>query len=332
MSSDNTTKVPSGRHSFLPVNHNFSNKDIISLEQFLPSDMEVLFSLTKEMKAIVDNGAISNILTGKIVTLLFYEPSSRTFGSFVSAVKKLGGETLDIINPQQFSSVAKGETFQDTIRVFETYSDCIVIRHFREGSAESAAKVANKPIINAGDGVGEHPTQALLDLYTIFEKHNNLENLIGVISGDLLNGRTVHSLLKGLSLYKNNTVYLLSPKELKLSARDLHKLKRKIKLIEITSENEIPDNAHFWYWTRIQKERFIVEGEYNKVKNSFVLSRKLLNKKGNSKLILMHPLPRVGEIETDIDEDPRAVYLTKQIKNGLYVRMALLTLVLSRET
>jgi aspartate carbamoyltransferase catalytic subunit len=314
------------------INGKFKGKDIISLDQFSPKDISILFKLTKKMKKIAYNGKPSSILAGKIVTLLFYEPSSRTFGSFGASVKQLGGQTVDILNPQVFSSVSKGETLEDTIRVFEAYCDAIVIRHSVAGTAKIAAATAKYvPIINAGDGVGEHPTQTLLDLYTIQEKEGRLDNLTGVMVGDLLNGRTVHSLLKGLSLYKKNTVYLLAPDELKLSKEDYEKFSSLgVKLIEIESEKDIPKNADFWYWTRVQKERLQPQSlkNYENLKTRFIVTRDLVEKKAGKKTIIMHPLPRVGEIDTAIDDDPRAVYLSSQVRNGMYIRMALLSLVI----
>lgn len=314
------------------IDGDFKNKDILSLDQFSTEDLSILFKQTQKMKLIGANAKPSELLKGNIVTLLFYEPSSRTFGSFGAAVKQLGGQTVDIINPQQFSSVSKGETFEDTIRVFEAYCDAIVIRDKNVGQARKAAEAASFiPIINAGDGIGEHPTQALLDMYTIYEKHKRLDNLTGVLAGDLLNGRTVHSLIRGLSLYPNNTLYLLSPKELKLSKNDLDEFKkRKIKLIEIFSEKDMPKNADFWYWTRVQKERFEDEKVYEKVKNTFIMTERLVKEFAGANTILMHPLPRVGEIDPTIDEDPRAVYLRSQIRNGMYIRMALIALVLGK--
>lgn len=308
----------------------FKGKDIISLDQFTASDIKIIFNLVPKMRTIALKAMPSKIIAGKIIVILFYEPSSRTFGSFSTAVKQLGGQTVEIQNPQQFSSVSKGETFEDTIKVFEAYSDGIIIRHPQAGTASNAANTAKfVPIVNAGDGIGEHPTQALLDLYTIYEKHKKLNNLIGVVAGDMLNGRTVHSLIRGLSIFKNNTLYLLSPRELKLSREDYSDFfKRGIKLIEIESEEDIPKNAHFWYWTRVQKERFENLKVYEKVKNNFVVTEKLLKDYGNSRMILMHPLPRINEIEKKVDADKRAVYLTTQIRNGLYVRMALIALVL----
>lgn len=317
-------------NSLQSINGNFKGKNIISLDQFTLQDIKILFRFVPKMKTIAINARPSKIIAGKIIIILFFEPSSRTFASFSTAVKQLGGQTVEIHNPQQFSSVVKGETFEDTIKVFEAYSDGIIIRHPQAGMALNAANTARfVPIINAGDGIGEHPTQALLDLYTIYEKHKKLNNLIGVMAGDMLNGRTIHSLIRGLSLFKNNTLYLLSPKELKLSNNDYSNFsKRGIKLIEIQNVKDMPRNADFWYWTRVQKERFSNLKEYEKVKSSFIVTEKLLKDYGNPKMILMHPLPRITEIERTVDDDPRAVYLKSQIRNGLYVRMALIALVL----
>lgn len=308
----------------------FHGKDILSLDQFDQKSLQTLFSVTATMADIARHGRASRILDGKIATLLFYEPSSRTFGSFAASVKQLGGQTVEIQNPQQFSSVAKGETLEDTIRTFESYCDVIIIRHPQIGTAVKAAKYAQHvPIINAGDGIGEHPTQALLDLYTIYEKFGRLDSLTGVIAGDILNGRTVHSLLRGLSLYKDNTIYLLSPQNLRLNKADFSYLKSKgLTLREIQSEKEIPRHADFWYWTRVQKERFKDLSAYEKVKHSFIVTPNTLAKYASQKMILMHPLPRVGEIDPKVDQDPRSVYLRSQVRNGMYIRMALLGLVL----
>lgn len=314
------------------INGNFKNKDILSLDQFVPKDLEKLFKLTTKMKTIAISAKPSNILAGNIITLLFYESSSRTFGSFAAAIKQLGGQTIEIQDPQHFSSVSKGETLEDTIRVFEAYSDAIIIRHPQKGTAQQAADAAFfVPIINAGDGIGQHPTQGLLDLATIYEKHKRLNNLVCVAAGDILNGRTIRSCMKGLSLYKNNTIYLLSPKELQISREDSTDFtKRGLKLIEITSEKDMPKNADFWYWTRVQKERFPSLEAYEKVKNKFILSEKLVKEYAGKQTLIMHPLPRVGEIEPEVDSDPRAVYLRSQIRNGMYIRMALIALVLGK--
>jgi aspartate carbamoyltransferase catalytic subunit len=319
----------------LPINkisNNFKGKDILSLDQFDPQSISLLFKTTQKMKKIAMNAEPSTILQGNIITLIFYEPSSRTFGSFNAAVKQLGGQAIDILDPQHFSSVTKGETLEDTIRVFEAYCDAIVIRHPNKGIAQTAADAAFfVPIINAGDGIGEHPTQALTDIFTIYEKHGTLENLTGVLAGDMRNGRTIHSLIRALSLYKNNTLYLLSPKELRLTKEDFAEFSaRNIKLREISSEKDLPEDAHFWYWTRVQKERFASLAEYEKMKNRFIVTKKLVEEKAGKETIIMHPLPRVGEIAPEVDELPNAVYLRSQIRNGMHIRMALLALVLGK--
>ena len=326
-----------------PINGKFKGKDILSLDQFSPKDISILFKKTKIMKDIGKNAKPSTLLSGNIVTLIFYEPSSRTFNSFSAAVKQLGGQTLEVLDPQHFSSVSKGETLEDTMKVFEAYCDAIVIRHPTAGTAEKAAEAAeNVAVINAGDGIGEHPTQALLDLYTIFEHSKRLNKLVGVMAGDMLNGRTVHSLIRGLSKYQNNRLYLLSPKELRLNPSDRKLFEKsashsashpggvKLKIYEIDSEKDIPRNADFWYWTRVQKERFKSEKEYLKVKNKFILNNKLIKEKAGKNTIFMHPLPRVGEILSEVDQNKNAVYLRSEIRNGMYIRMALVALVLGK--
>lgn len=271
----------------------------------------------------------SSILKGKVVSLLFFEPSSRTFSSFATAVKRLGGMTIEYQNPLATSSAVKGETLEDTMKVFENYSQAVIMRHFEQGALKRAMDAVKIPVINAGDGIGEHPTQALLDAYTIYQNKKTLSGLTGLMVGDLLNGRTIHSLLKLLSLYKENTIYLLAPKQLKLKQEFVEMIQKKgVRLIPISKQEEIPITCDFWYWTRVQKERFTDKKEYEKLKNKFVITPELLEEKGNEKMIIMHPLPRIGDIDTRIDADPRAVYLTHQVKNGLFMRMALLSSIL----
>lgn len=314
------------------LQQHFVRQDILSLDQFDIDSLFKLFSITRQMSFFAQHSQPLDLLKGTISTLLFYEPSSRTFASFGAAIKRLGGQTIDIQNPGQTSSVAKGETLEDTIRVFEAYSDLIVMRHPLTGAAKAAAKAAFfVPIINAGDGIGEHPTQALLDLYTIYEKFGRLDHLTCLLSGDLLNGRTIHSLLRGLSLFPGNTIYLLAPDSLKLKREDLENFKKRgLKLFEIPSEKDIPKTADIWYWTRIQKERFSDLTEYEKVKNALTITPELLRKYAKKDMIIMHPLPRVGEIAVTVDRDPRAVYLKSQVRNGMYIRMALVSLVLGK--
>lgn len=317
--------------SFAKIDCSYRGKDILSFDQFTVEDLYMLFSLATKMKQLVVNHEASHMLEGLMVSLLFFEPSSRTFSSFASAVKRLGAQTLELQNPEVVSSVNKGETFEDTIRVFEAYSDVIVLRHPTAGAAKQAALSAEfVPIINAGDGNNEHPTQTLLDLYTLYETFGRLSHLKGLLVGDLLNSRTLHSLMRGLSLFKGNTVYLLAPHGLQLPQTELaHYSARGLKIEEISCEREIPKDCDFWYWTRIQRER-LVSLEASQHIIPFVATPQLLETYARKDTILMDPLPRVGTIDTGVDADPRAVYLRSQIRNGLYTRMALLALLLGR--
>jgi aspartate carbamoyltransferase catalytic subunit len=311
----------------------FQGKDIVSLDQFSMEDFSLLFNVTHQMKRIAVNNEPSHLLEGLLVGLLFFEPSSRTFNSFAAAVKRLGGQTLEMQNPEAVSSVSKGETFEDTIQVLEAYTNAIVLRHRISGAARQAAKAAEfVPVINAGDGNNEHPTQTLLDMYTLYERFGRLHNLTGLLAGDALNSRTIHSLLRGLSLYGNNTMYILSPNCLSLTRDDFVSLQdRGLRLIEIHRAEDIPRDCDFWYWTRVQKERFASLEEYYQAQHEIVVATPdLLHTYAKREMILMDPLPRVGSVDPAVDADERAVYLRSQIRNGLYTRMALLALVLGR--
>ncbi len=315
------------------IDGTFRGKDIVSFDQFTATDLDKLFLLTAQMKQIVMNNEPSRLLEGLLVGLLFFEPSSRTFSSFAAAVKRLGGQTIEIQNPEMVTSVSKGESFEDTIRVMEAYTNAIVLRHRISGSAQQAARVAEfVPVINAGDGNNEHPTQTLLDLYTLYERFGRLHNLTGLLAGDALNSRTIHSLIRGLSLYENNTVYILAPQQLRLSRDDFMVFRdRGVRVVEISSEREIPKDCDFWYWTRVQKERFASQEEYRAAQKEIVMATpQLLNTYARKDMILMDPLPRVDSVDPAVDADRRAVYLRSQIRNGLYTRMALLALILGR--
>ena len=314
------------------INGSFIGKDILSLDQFDPSSLFHLFDLSRKMREIGVNAQADRTLEGNHAILLFYEPSSRTRVSFEAAVKQLGGAVTVVENPQQFSSVSKGESFDDTIRTFEAYCDTIVLRHPDVGAANQAAKMAKHiPIINAGDGIGEHPTQALLDLFTIREHAGSLSNTVGVVGGDIKNGRTIHSLLKGLSLYEGNTVNVISPPELGLTDEEKKSYEdRGIQIEVLNSMDDIPKDADYWYWTRVQKERFRDNEEYQRLKNNFIVTKENFQRLAGEKTGLMHPLPRVGEIEDSLDDDARSLYLTTQVRNGMYVRMALTALVLGK--
>lgn len=312
----------------LKKNVRFFGKPFITIDGLTPSDIHAVFARADQIRKM-SYAKTSAILKGKLVTLLFFEPSSRTFSSFSAAVKKLGGMTIEYQNPMQTSSSVKGETLEDTMKVFEHYSNAIVMRHFEKGTLKRAQGAVSIPVLNAGDGIGEHPTQALLDAYTIIRHTKKLSGITGLMAGDLLNGRTIHSLLKLLAQYKNNTMYLLSPNKLKLQPDLKNALTQSgLKLIEISHQKDIPITCDFWYWTRVQKERFADKKTYESLKNKFVISTDLLKEKGNKKMIILHPLPRVGDIDMRIDSDSRAVYLGQQVENGLIIRMALLSLIL----
>ncbi len=306
----------------------YKNSDILSLSQFDQKSLTQLFKATKRIIALIINNKCSNVLKGSAIALLFFEPSTRTHNSFSSAAQRLGAGVIGI-QDTSLTSMLKGESFEDTIRMIDGYSDLIVIRHPENGSAKRAADAASVPVINAGDGSNEHPTQALLDLYTIYSKFGKLSSLKILVAGDLLYGRTARSLLQGLSLFKGNTIYLLSPKKLRMDSNLIKNLKNKLKIIEIETEKQIPTDCNVWYWTRIQKERIKSKALQKSIKNAFIITKKLLTDKGNKKMIIMHPLPRVGEIATEVDTDPRAYYF-QQAKNGLYIRMALLALILKK--
>lgn len=311
-------------------NNSLYQSDILSVDQFSKADVDMIFVTAKKMEHVVKTKGATDILKGKIVTALFYEPSSRTFGSFVTSIQRLGGGFIPL-QGVQFSSVVKGETLSDTVRVFANFSDAIVIRHPEVGSAKIAAEFAPVPVINAGDGVGEHPTQALLDLFTITNHFGKADKLTITMVGDMLNGRTVHSLSKLLSLYKGVTLNFVSPEILKFPREILHKLiQRGVAVHEQEKLADLLKDTDVLYVTRVQKERFSDLSSYEKVKHYYIVTPELL-KSLKRTAIVMHPLPRVGEITMDVDLDKRAVYMTEQMKNGMYVRMALLALVLNKK-
>jgi len=277
------------------------------------------------------------LLKGKILANLFYEPSTRTSSSFTAAMERLGGSVIPI-NEVKYSSVSKGESLPDTIRTLECYADVIVLRHPETGSAAIAAKAARKPIINAGDGVGEHPTQALLDTFTIFEElgpsgalrtsSGQVDGMTVTMLGDLKYGRTVHSLARLLSLFKVKLNYV-SPDILKMPKEVMDEVTKKgILQKEFGRLEEVLPETDVLYVTRVQKERFEDPADYEKVKNSFVVDTEIM-KAAKKEMIVMHPLPRVTEISMDFDDDPRAAYF-RQMEYGLYVRMALLAMVLGK--
>jgi len=296
---------------------------IISAKDFSREDIDYILKKAKEM---IQNKKSSELLKGKILATLFFEPSTRTRLSFESAMYRLGGSVIGF-HSGDVSSIKKGESIADTIRTVENYSDGIVIRHNLEGSARLATKFAKIPIINAGSGSGEHPTQALLDLLTITEECHKLDGLNIGIMGDLKFGRTVHSLSILLSNYDVN-IYFISPKELMMRKRDKEFLRqRQAKYKEIEKYRDILNVLDILYITRIQKERFADIEEYDRVKNIYVFTKKDL-KETKDDFKIMHPLPRVTEISPDIDDSPKAIYF-KQTYYGIPMRKAILAELLS---
>ncbi len=302
-------------------------KDIISVKQFNREDLEYIFAVAHEMRTMVERVGTFDLLKGKILANLFYEPSTRTSSSFTASMERLGGSVIPI-NEVKYSSVSKGESLPDTIRTLECYADVIVLRHPETGSAAIAAKAARKPVINAGDGVGEHPTQALLDAFTIREELGHLDGLTVTMLGDLKYGRTVHSLSRLLSLYKVTLNYV-APEILRMPGDVVEELKaKKMEQSQHNSIDEVLPDTDVLYVTRVQKERFEDPAEYEKVKGAYVIDPPTM-KAARERMIVMHPLPRVTEISMDFDDDPRAAYF-RQMEYGLYVRMALLAMVLGK--
>ncbi len=304
-------------------------KDIISVKQFGRGDLEYVFGVAHEMRGMVERVGTFDLLKGKILANLFYEPSTRTSSSFTAAMERLGGSVIPI-NEVRYSSVSKGESLPDTVRTLECYADVIVLRHPETGSAAIAAKAARKPVINAGDGTGEHPTQALLDTFTIFEELGvgQVDGMTVTMLGDLKYGRTVHSLARLLSLFKVKINYV-SPEILRLPREVLDEVAEKgIPQAEYNSLEEVLPQTDVLYVTRVQKERFEDPADYEKVKGAYVIDPEIM-KTAKQDMIVMHPLPRVGEISVDFDDDPRAAYF-RQMEYGLYVRMALLAMVLGK--
>jgi len=302
--------------------YNFTNRDIVSIRSFTREEIDYILEVSRSMEPLVEKG--SDMLRGKVLAEPFFEPSTRTMLSFPTAMYKLGGNVIGFAEPG-VSSIWKGESLADTVRVVESYSDVIVLRHPLEGAARFAAEYAKVPVINAGSGAEEHPTQALLDLYTILKSKGKIDGLNIILMGDLRYGRTVHSLAYALSLYDVN-LNLISPDLLKMRPEVIEDIKDRIDVSEHTGLMEVLPEADVLYVTRIQKERFPDLGEYEKVKGSYVIDLNVL-KKAKEDLIVLHPLPRIDEIAVEVDSTPFAKYF-EQARNGVVVRMALLALVL----
>lgn len=299
-------------------------ENVVFSQQF---DKEFLFELFDRTDFMKDNKyEVSNILNNRIVAMLFYEPSTRTRFSFESAVHRLGGKVIGTENASVFSSAKKGETLEDTINMVSGYSDIIVLRHNEDDSSERAVFASDVPIINAGSGSAQHPTQALLDVYTIYDEFGRLEDLRVGLVGDLLRGRTCDSLVYLLSKFDNNQFYFVSPENSKVKpSLKSHLDENNVSYFESGDLNDLLPNVDVCYMTRIQKERFSSDSEYELAKGKFILDTDNVNTMKKD-AIVMHPLPRVDEITTAVDLNPRARY-KQQAKNGLYVRMALLEMI-----
>jgi aspartate carbamoyltransferase catalytic subunit len=300
----------------------FEGRDIISIKDFSKEEINHVFKTARTMEPLVAKG--SDMLKGKILATLFFEASTRTRLSFESSMQRLGGSTIGFAEAE-IASVKKGENLADTVRTVENYADVIAMRHPLEGAARLAAEFSNVPIVNGGSGGEEHPTQALLDMYTMLKEKGRIEGLKIALVGDLRYGRTVHSLAYGLSLY-DIELYLVSPETLRMRREVLQTIKGRISVTEKTSLEKIVPIVDVLYMTRIQKERFPDPAEYAKVKGSYRIDLETLSD-AKKNLIIMHPLPRVDEIAPEVDNTQFARYF-QQVRNGIVVRMALLALIL----
>ncbi|RKX75781.1 MAG: aspartate carbamoyltransferase [Spirochaetes bacterium] len=306
---------------------NFEGRDIISTADLSREELLHIMDVSAKMEEMVKKEAISDLLKDKMVAVIFLEPSTRTRLSFETAVQRLGARHITIADPKA-SSAQKGESLADTAKTVEGYVDCIVIRQPMVGGAKIVADAVDIPVINGGDGAGQHPTQALLDLYTIIKEKGTLENLKVAMVGDLKFGRTVHSLSYALAPFNPVEYIYCSPEELKMPDDICRDMKQKGITIKETRSIEEALKADIIYMTRIQKERFEDPAEYEKLKGSYVLNRKLVEG-GKKDITIMHPLPRVDEIATDVDDLPNAAYF-RQAHNGVYLRMALIAMVMGR--
>ncbi len=297
--------------------------NIIESQQFDQKFINNIFSIAGKLEKKTEN-----TLKGKIMASLFYEPSTRTRFSFESAMLRLGGSVITTENAKEFSSAAKGEALEDSIRVINNYADVIVLRHYEEGASKRAASVSKIPVINAGDGIGQHPTQALLDLYTIQKELGGIDGITIALVGDLKHGRTIRSLTYLLGKYKRIKIYFVSPQPLKIADDIKEYLKKhKVDFEEIESLELVIGKIDVLYQTRIQKERFRDDQEYRKFKGCYQIDLKLVSSM-KKKSIIMHPLPRVDEILPEVDSSPKAAYF-KQARYGLFIRMALLMYLIS---
>jgi aspartate carbamoyltransferase catalytic subunit len=300
----------------------FKGRDIVSIQDFSREEINYILEKSQAMESLATKG--SDMLKGKILATLFFEPSTRTRLSFEAAMLKLGGSTIGFADAE-IASVRKGENLADTIRTVENYANVIALRHPLEGAAKLAAEFSKVPILNGGTGAEEHPTQALMDLYTIKKEKEKIDGLKIALLGDLRYGRTVHSLAYALSLY-DIELYLISPESLRMRREVIRAVKNRISIFEDKSLEQIIPQIDVLYVTRIQKERFPDPAEYVKVKGIYRISLETL-RNARKDLILLHPLPRLDEIAPEVDSKPQARYF-QQVWNGIVVRMALLALVL----
>lgn len=312
----------------LPNGNEFYGQDILAVSQFNRENLTYLFALAERMQDIVERRGGIDLLKHRVLAALFYEPSTRTSSSFIAAMERLGGSVIPITQGVQYSSVSKGESLPDTVRTLEQYADAVVLRHPEKGSAATAAHYAEKPVINAGDGTGEHPTQALLDLFTILEELGTIDGLTIAMVGDLRFGRTVHSLTELLTNY-DVRLRFVSPEILRMPMDQMNEARDAgYDVRETYNIQEVIREADVLYVTRVQKERFSDLSQYEQVKGYYTVDKELLSQ-AKENMIVMHPLPRVGEISYEVDNDPRAAYF-RQVRNGLYIRMALLAAVLTK--
>ncbi len=305
----------------------FKGRDIISITDFDREDLQELFERAYRLERF--SRSKLDVLKDKVMALAFFEPSTRTRMSFETAMKRLGGSTIGFTS-EEATSIAKGETLGDTIRMLDAYSDIIVIRHRLEGAAKYAAEIASVPVINAGDGKQHHPTQAMIDLYTIWRLKGTIDGLVYGVLGDLKYARTTASFTLALGLFKPKVIYLISHPLLRMRESVKEYLRSKgIKFVEVENLDDVIEELDVLYVVRIQKERFPDPSEYEKVKGSYMVTLKTLAK-AKKDLIILHPLPRVDEIDRRIDQTPHAAYF-KQAAWGVPVRMALLTLIFDVE-
>ncbi|MBN2603646.1 MAG: aspartate carbamoyltransferase [Candidatus Thermoplasmatota archaeon] len=307
---------------------NFKGKDIISIKDFSKPEINYILDYSKKMVDFAKGEKYIDILKGKVMSSLFFEPSTRTMLSFGCAMNRLGGRVIGFSDPGK-TSQKKGESLADTIRMADSYSDLIVIRHPQEGAARLATEFAEVPVINAGDGAGQHPTQCLLDLFTILTEKKKIEGNKVILLGDLKYGRTVHSLAYALSLYGAELTFV-SPKSLEMPREVVDECKDLgVKPVSTSNLEKSIRDTDVLYVTRIQKERFPDAEEYNKVVGTYTIDNKLLQN-AKKDLIIMHPLPRLAEINPEVDTTPHALYF-KEAFNGVPLRMALLSLTIGGE-